>query len=240
MIWPLIPLALGEATRSRRQLIALAEVEHERAAQDRVDEERARMARELHDVLAHTMAAVNVQMAAAIAAFDVDPEKARTALQQARASTRAALRELQATVSVQQSRDTAPPPRLDQLDQLVTTVEAAGIDVTVVDERNGAELSEALELTAYRIVQEALTTVLRHSGAALVAVSLRTSADGLVVVVTDDGVGGTDTRPESNGGAGLIGMTERARSVGGRAEHGPLPLGGHRVWAVLPLESDAP
>lgn len=241
MIWPLVPLALGEAARARRQLLTLAEADRERTAQARVEEERARMGRELHDVLAHTMAAVNVQMAAAVAAFDVDPDKARTALQQARASTRSALRELRAAVSVHDSRRTAPAPRLDQLDRLVATVEAAGIGVTVVDERNGAELSDALELTAYRIVQEALTNVLRHSGADHVSVSLRPADEGLVVEVVDDGIAGTEAAaPTGTGGAGLTGMVERARSVGGTAEHGPLPDGGHRVRAVLPIDGESP
>lgn len=237
MIWPLVPLALGEAARARRQLVAFAEVERDREAQRRVEGERARMARELHDVVAHTMAAVNVQMAAAVAAFDVDPDTARTALYQARASSKAALQELRATVGVlRQTNDTAPVPRLDQLDQLTATVRAAGIDVTVDDGRDGAELSGAVELAAYRIVREALTNLVRHSNASNATVSLRAAAEGLVVEVVDDGTAHPHGAPASTAGFGLIGMAERACPVGGRVDHGPVPQGGYRVRAVLPAD----
>jgi len=236
MIWPLVPLALGEAARSRRELLAHADAEREREAQWRVEAERARMAREFHDVVSHTMAAVNVQMAAAAAAFDTDPETARRALQQARSSSKAALQELRATVAVlRESHDTAPAPRLDQLAELADTARAAGIDVTVIDDRSGSELSGAAELAAYRIVQEALTNVVRHSNARRAAVSLRRAPDGLVVEIADDGATANGPAVDSaNGGFGLLGMAERVRAVGGRLDHGPTADGGFRVCAVLP------
>jgi signal transduction histidine kinase len=166
MIWPLVPLALGEAVRSRRELVAHAEAERDREAQRRVEAERARMAREFHDVVAHTMAAVNVQMTAAVAAFDSDPDTARRALHQARASSKDAMQELRATVALlRASDDTAPAPRLDQVAELAETARSAGIAVTLHDDRDQAKLSGALELAAYRIVQEALTNVVRHSNA---------------------------------------------------------------------------
>jgi signal transduction histidine kinase len=176
-------------------------------------------------------------MAAAVAAFDSDPEVARNALLEARTSSRAALQELRATVAVLRERsDTAPAPRLDQLAQLTQAPEAAGIAVAISDDRGGVELSGATELAAYRIVQESLTNVVRHGKASRVAVSLRGTGDALVVEIVDDGDptgdrAGATARP---GGFGLLGMTERARAVGGCIEYGPVTGGGWRVRAVLP------
>jgi signal transduction histidine kinase len=194
------------------------------------------MAREFHDVVAHTMAAVNVQMAAAVAAFDTDPETARRALHEARSSSKVAMAELRATVAVlRDSHDTAPAPRLDQLTELADTARAAGIDVTIHDDRSGAELSGAAELAAYRIVQEALTNVVLHSNARRAAVSLRRAPDGLVIEIADDGTATAGAAVDSaNSGFGLLGMAERVRAVGGRLDHGPATDGGFRVCAVLP------
>lgn len=234
MLWPLVPLALGEAVRARRELLALAEVEREREAAHRVEQERARIARELHDVVAHTLAAVNVQMAAAVAAFDTDPDVARTALHQARASSKAALGELRASVAVvRDPSDLAPAPRLDDLDVLAAVARSAGIEVSLHDDRDRERVTAPVELAAYRIVQGALTNVVRHSGATRVAVSVRVTDGCLVVEVVDDGRGVSP--PPGSAGFGLIGMAERAHSVGGRVEHGPGATGGFRVTAVLPI-----
>jgi signal transduction histidine kinase len=248
MIWPLVPLALGEAVRSRRELAVFAEAEREREAHRRVADERARLAREFHDLVAHTIAAVNVQMAAAVAAFDANPEAARRALIQARGSSRAALGELRATVTLLRDvDDLGPVPRLDDLDLLVQPVRAAGIDVVVADDRAGAALTDAVELAAYRIVQESLTNVIRHSRADHAHVSIRTTGDTLVIEVVDDGVGGVGGAGGAGGvmassgpaadrsGFGLVGMTERARAVGGNVEFEAGADGGFRVHAVLPM-----
>lgn len=236
MLWPLVPLALGEATRSRRELLAWAHAEREREARRRVDAERARIAHEFHDLVAHTMAAVNVQMGLAVAAFDTNPDTARAALAQARASSKEALQELRATVSVMRdgdSDDIGPAPRLTGLDGLAHTARATGITVTIDEDAEAADLPAATELAAYRIVQEALTNVVRHSDARTVQVSLRRRADHLVVDVVDDGT--APSPPTGTGdGYGLIGMTERAAAVGGHVEHGPVPGGGFSVHAVLP------
>ncbi|HEU4539679.1 MAG TPA: sensor histidine kinase [Jiangellaceae bacterium] len=240
MIWPLVPLALGEAVRSRRELAAYAEAEREREAQRRVDAERAWMAREFHDVVAHTMAAVNVQMAAAVAAFDTEPDTARQALLQARASSKAALQELRATIALtRQTGTNAPAPRLDRITELAEPARAAGIAVTVDQDHNGTVLSGATELAAYRVVQEALTNVVRHSNARHVAVSLREFPDGLLVEVVDDGTIAYPTTTPS-GGFGLTGMAERVLAVGGHLDHGPTPGGGFRVRAVLPTTASRP
>jgi signal transduction histidine kinase len=240
MLWPLVPLALGEAVRSRRELAVYAGAEREREAERRVEAERLRMAREFHDVVAHTMAAVNVQMAAAVAAFDTDPDTARQALGQARASSKAAMQELRATVALTRQPDPiAPAPALDRIPELAEPARAAGIDVTFDDDHAGIELSGATQLAAYRVVQEALTNVVRHSNARHVDVSLRTTATGLVVQVADDG---TNSQPGlgRNGGFGLTGMAERVHAVGGQLDHGPTPSGGFRVCATLPVTATAP
>lgn len=233
MIWPLVPLALGEAARSSRELLAHAQAEREREAERRVTDERQRMAREFHDVVAHTIAAVNVQMSAAVAAFDTDPETARRALHDARDSTRDAVRDLRATVALmRREHDTQPAPRLSDVSSLADPARAAGLTVTIDDRRCGVELSAATELAAYRIIQESMTNVVRHSGARSVVISLRAESDGLVVEVVDDGRGPI---PVGHDGYGLVGMVERARAVGGRVTHGRGDHGGFRVQAVLPV-----
>lgn len=234
MIWPLVPLALGEAARSRRELLAHSRAEREREAQRRVADERSRMAREFHDVVAHTMAAVNVQMAAAVAAFDADPEAARRALREARRSTRSAMQELRATVALlRQDHATAPAPRLDDITELAAPARLAGLAVTIQDRRGDLELSGATELAAYRIIQESMTNVVRHSRASAVSVCLRTSENSLIVEVVDDGRGPLERRPAADG-FGLAGMAERARAVGGHLEHGSADGSGFRVRATLP------
>lgn len=233
MLWPLVPLALGEAVRSNRELRAHARAEQDREATQRVAEERQRMAREFHDVVAHTIAGVNVQMAAAVAAFDVDPAAARTALHQARDTTRSAVQELRATVALlRQDSDTDPAPRLRDVSRLAEPARAAAIAVTIEDDRADLVLSGAAELAAYRIIQESLTNVVRHSGATAVMVSLRGADGQLLVEIVDDGHGPTSIG--DGHGFGLLGMAERARAVGGELEHGPGHGGGFRVRALLP------
>jgi signal transduction histidine kinase len=262
MLVPLVPLALGEAGRIRRELVERAEAEREQEARRRVAAEREQearrrvaaervhMAQEFHDLVAHTMAAVNVHMGVAVAAFDADPAAARRALLQARSSSKEALQELRAAVAVLRDPPgpgpgpgTRPTPRLADVGELADIARAAGIAVTVEADVAGAdpggvELSAAVELAAYRIVQEALTNVVRHSDARHLAVSLRRQDGRLVVEVLDDGTATpgppapAGTSPD--GRYGLRGMGERAAAVGGRVEHGPAPGGGFRVVASLP------
>lgn len=272
---PLVPLALGEAARVRRELLAehaaraaAAEAEAAREADRRAEAERVGMARELHDVVAHTMAAVNVQMGVAITAFDTEPETARTALVQARASSRAALVELRAALAALRQdgppEPAAPAPRLAEVEDLAAVARAAGIDVSVRLDGVGDGLPAAVELAAYRIVQEALTNVVRHSGARHAAVSARHEGDTLVVEVVDDGAGPAapgagaagpagDREPRAGvadpvvpgaraagpSGFGLVGVTERASALGGAVEHGRGAEGGFRVRAVLPTGATA-
>ncbi|MEU3267275.1 sensor histidine kinase [Streptomyces cavourensis] len=240
MIWPLVPLLLGEAVRTRRELLAeyaaraeRAEAEREREAARRVRQERVRVAREIHDILAHTVSAMTVQAGVALDALDTAPEVSRRAMTQVRASGKEAVRELRATLSVlRETEPTAPAPRLDELPGLVEGVEAGGVRVTLRREPSGGAYPGVVETTAYRIVQEALTNVVKHSGAERVALSLTGADTRLEIEIVDDG----PPRPEpaTGEGYGLIGMRERVLAVGGTLTYGPVPGGGFRVHAVLP------
>jgi signal transduction histidine kinase len=246
MLWPLIPLLLGEAVRGRRELTAeyaaraeRAEAERDREALRRVEQERVRIARELHDVVAHTVSAMTVQAGLAIDALDSRPEVARAAMRQVRASGKEAVRELRATVGVLRADGvprTDPAPRLAQLDELVERVRATGLSVSLHADTGGREPPQLVELAAYRIVQEALTNVIKHADARHVAVSVGTDGDRVTVEVTDDGTAQSTVQGD---GFGLIGMRERAAAAGGGVEAGPVPGGGWRVHATLPVDGGA-
>jgi signal transduction histidine kinase len=251
MAWPVVALLFGENVRNRRELLdeyarraRYAELDRERESRRRVEEERLRIAREFHDVVAHTVTAMNVQTGVAIDAFDVRPDVAKRALQQVRASGREALQELRATVAVLRDDSaegsTQPAPNTGQLDELVALTQRAGLNVTLELDTGDRTLPSVVELAAYRIVQEALTNVIRHAEARNAAVSVACENDSLVVDVVDDGVTSNgrapDKRESSREGYGLTGMTERAAAIGGRLEHGPVSGGGFRVHAVLPLD----
>ena len=256
MAWPVVALLFGENVRNRRELLheyarraELAELDRERESRRRVEEERLRIAREFHDVVAHTVTAMNVQTGVAIDAFDKRPDVARRALQQVRASGREALQELRATVEVLRddsaAGSTQPAPHTGQLNELVELTQSAGLNVTLELDTGDRNLPSVVELAAYRIVQEALTNVIRHAEARNVAVSVACENDSLIVEVVDDGVASngraSDERADSaKEGYGLAGMAERAASIGGRVEHGSAPGGGFRVHAVLPLDGARP
>ena len=245
-LWPttmiIAVLLLGDAVRSRRALavetaqrLAAAEREREREAERRVVEERLRISRELHDVVAHTVTAIGVQARVLADSIDDHPEHARAAIDAIRAAIGDAMSQLRATVGVlrhDRGEPLAPTPSLAGLDGLIET---AGGDVSVTMRVDGEPrpLPPTVDLTAYRIIQESLTNVVRHANATAATVMLCYQPDVLVVEVTDngDGRGGAST-----GGHGLLGMAERAQAIGGRlvAESGA--QGGFRVIARLPIE----
>jgi len=201
--------------------------------------ERDAIARELHDVVAHTVSAMTVQAGLAIDALDSRPEVARAAMRQVRASGKEAVRELRATVGVLRADGvprTDPAPRLAQLDELVERVRATGLSVSLHADTGGREPPQLVELAAYRIVQEALTNVIKHADARHVAVSVGTDGDRVTVEVTDDGTAQSTVQGD---GFGLIGMRERAAAAGGGVEAGPVPGGGWRVHATLPVDGGA-
>ncbi|MDQ0718355.1 signal transduction histidine kinase [Streptomyces luteogriseus] len=237
--------ALGDAVRTRRRHLAEVEARAERAertreeeARRRVTEERVRIARELHDVVAHHITLVNAQAGVAHHLMRNDPDRAYEALAHIKDNSRAALAELRATVGLLRQPDDgpdsrAPIPRLADLDALVGGVRAGGLSVQVVPTGTPRPVAATTELTAYRIVQEALTNTHKHAAATKAEVKLDYGPDRLRITVTDDGRTGTAPGPGS--GHGLIGMHERATAIGGTVTAGPLPDGGYQVVAELPL-----
>jgi signal transduction histidine kinase len=239
-------LLLGEAVRNRRAWAEEVRARLRRAAEDRereavrrVEEERLSIARELHDVMAHTIAALNVQAGVAADVIDDAPDQAKASLQAIRDGSRQAMAELKATVGLlrggAEGSPRAPAPGLDQLDGLARMVTGAGLEVDVEVAGAARPLPGAVDLTAYRIVQESLTNVVRHAQASTASVSVRYEPDAVVVRVEDDG------RGASNGAAGhgIVGMRERAAAIGGTLQAGPLPDGGFRVSARLPAPDRA-
>lgn len=246
----LLPVAFGTATRMRRAYLEAlharledAERTREDEARHRVAEERMRIARELHDVVAHHLALANAQAGTAAHLAGTHPEQTRQILADLAGTTSSALRELKATVGLlRQANDPdsslEPSPGLDRLADLTTSLASAGLTVTVTTEGEHRELSPAVDLTAFRIIQEALTNVTKHAAARTAEVRLRYVADRLTITVTDQGAG--RARTASGPGFGLIGMRERAHSVGGRLQAGPRPEGGFQVTAELPLTPQTP
>jgi signal transduction histidine kinase len=224
--------ALGEAVRNRRVAI-------EEEARRAVSEEQARIARELHDVIAHSVSVIVVQAAAADDVFDERPDQARAALRSIERAGRDALAELRRLLGAVRPGLGAgpgdPQPGLDRLDELAEPLRAGGLRVVVRREGAASPLPAGVELSAYRIVQEALTNTLRHARATRAEVTVRYGSDAVEVDVRDDGRGA----PEDHGGGGhgLVGMRERVSLLGGTLEAGASPGGGYRVHARLPLEA---
>jgi signal transduction histidine kinase len=243
--WILIPglvaaaLFLGIAVANRLALMSSLAARAEEEAVRRVDEERLRIARELHDVVAHTMATINVQAGVAAHVLGAQPEVAAEALQAIKGASKEGLRELRAILNVLRQANeedpTQPAPGLDRLEPLLAGIRRAGLETTLSVHGEPRTLGKAIDLAAYRIIQESLTNSLRHAGRASANVSLTYHPKELVVEVTDDGRGPATSRA-GNGGHGLVGMRERATTVGGTLEAGPGNRGGFRVRATLPLD----
>lgn len=252
--WTGMAAAAGDAVRSRRAFIDAIQERAERAertreeeARRRVAEERLRIARDLHDVVAHHIALVNVQAGVAAHVMDKRPDQAKEALAHVRDASRSALNELRATVGLlRQSGDpeapTEPAPGLAVLDDLVGTFRHAGLPVKVMVQLGTAAavpLPAAVDLAAYRVIQEALTNVRKHAGPGAGAeVSVVRVGGSVEVTVLDDGGSAADPSPEPGdpgGGHGLLGMRERAVALGGSCFAGPRFGGGYRVHAILPV-----
>jgi signal transduction histidine kinase len=200
-------------------------------------EEQARIARELHDVIAHTVSVMVVQAAAANDVFDTRPERAREALHAIESSGRAALSELRRLLGAVRvgDADFTPQPGLERLDDLVAQVRSAGLTVAVSVEGAPRPLPAGVDLSAYRVVQEALTNALKHAGRATATVTLRYGAADVTIEVADNGAG----LPKKGGGHGLIGMRERIGVFGGTFVAGPRDTGGFAVSARLPIGGGA-
>ncbi len=236
-------LFAGIAVANRRAYVASISDRAEQDARRRVDEERLRIARELHDVVAHTMATINVQAGVAAHVLPTQPEAVAEALQAIKSASKEGLRELRAILNVlRQADDTdpvQPAPGLAQLDALVEGARRAGLPITLAVTGERFSLPAAVDLAAYRIVQESLTNVIRHAGPADAAVKLRYHPDEIAIDVTDTGQGPTaGPGPLAVGGTaghGQAGMRERAAAVGGTVQAGPRPGGGYQVTARLPV-----
>ncbi|GAB3000944.1 histidine kinase [Streptomyces pseudoechinosporeus] len=249
--WTLVGVVAGDAVRGRRAYVLLLEQRARRAEQSReeetarrVVEERLRIARELHDVAAHHIAVISVQAGVAGHTLRTDPDVAEESLALVRQASRSVLEELSALLGVlRQEGDTQAPVEptrgLDGLDELVASFAAAGLQVAWTLSGRPRPLSSAVDLAAYRIVQESLTNVHKHSGSASARVGVEYTPDRLIVRIHDAGGGGTAARTGAadagHGGYGILGMRERAAAVGGRFEAGPGPDGGFTVRAELPL-----
>jgi signal transduction histidine kinase len=240
----LMALVLGDAVRSRRAVVeaaALREADLERRRREEADrrlaDERLRIAQEVHDVVAHAMVAINVQAGVAAHVLHKRPGQAETALTEIKRVSGAALDDLRATLGLLRDQNASAPVHptrvLSEVPDLAAPLRAAGVQVDV-DVRGPEErVPSAVGAAAYRIVQEALTNVLRHADASSAAVSVAIGARSVEIDVRNDG---TATAPVVNGaGTGLRGMAERAEALGGRVEAGSLPEGGWQVHAVLPL-----
>jgi signal transduction histidine kinase len=231
------PWAAGRAVRRRRLSERRAEQEKARAAAA-IGEERARIARELHDVVAHAISVMLLQARGGRRVLEAEPADAREAFATIERTGHQALEEMRRLLGMLRATDEqlalAPQPTLKELDRLVEQVQAAGLPVQVAIEGEPRELPPGVDLSAYRIVQEALTNALKHAGPARARVLLRYDADELELEIADDGAGSGDG---SGSGHGLIGMRERVSVYGGELQAGRRPEGGYALRARLPLGS---
>ena len=260
-LWPVLLIGIGISFllgRARRQRL-----EEDRSATLAVAEERVRIARELHDIVAHGVSLMTIQIAAARRVATTKPEAADQALAAAEQAGRQSLAELRSLLAVLRSADaslgaaarpdgfsvattapttvtddaapTAPLPRLADIGELVANLRAAGLDATLeVTGTPPRDLPSGVELACYRVIQESLTNAVRHAPGARVVVDVDYAPDGIDIVVDDDGAGLVALRPATSG-HGLVGMRERVAAAGGTLETGPRTTGpGWRVHARLP------
>jgi signal transduction histidine kinase len=252
-----VVLLLGEVVRNRRRYLdevrermQRVEAEREREAARQVAEERLRIARELHDVMAHTITAISVQAGLALDVFDDAPTQAHAALGAIRTASREAMAEIRATIGVLRDVDDgaaprSPMPTLEQVDRLIAEAQRAGLRATAEVTGDPRPVPAAVDTTAFRIVQESLTNVVRHARANCVTIRIRYEPAALSIDVADNGTGadgsssaGSRGQP-GHRGHGLVGMMERAAALGGWLQAGPRPGGGFLVQAWLPTSAGA-
>lgn len=252
--------ALGESIRSRRVIATeaveraeLAERTREEEARARVDEERVRIAREVHDTVAHAIAIINVQAGVTAHVLDKRPERARETLESIEQTSSQALREMRTVLGVLRDADDGrvPHPGLGQIDELTATAREAGLDVKFETGAPAVPVPSAVGSAVYRILQESITNVIRHVGPTRVTVAVAYGEDDVEVRVTDEGRpdsdspaapavsratgNGTDHGFDAPGGRGLLGMRERCELLGGELQAHPVAGGGFEVTARLPV-----
>jgi signal transduction histidine kinase len=235
----IVGFALGQrmwATDETKRLAEQAELEREEQARLAVAEERARIARELHDVVGHSVSVMTVQASAVRRLLEPDQDKEREALLVVEQTGREALAEMRRMVGVLRRPDEAPAlapqPSLDRIEQLVAHTQETGLPVELRIEGTPVELPAGIDTTAYRIVQEALTNAVKHARASKAEVVVRYQNGSVELTVSDDGRGGGDG---GGSGHGLVGMRERVSVYGGELEAGPQAGGGFRLRATLPV-----
>jgi signal transduction histidine kinase len=246
--WVLLTAAFGSYVRVRREYAAARaehmEREREELARHRVVQERMRIARELHDVVAHHLALANAQAGTAAHLARSDPARAMEMLEQLSGTTAEALREMKRTVGLLRqdtdaSDERVPAPGLEQLPDLVAGCAEAGLDVSVEVEGDPRLLNAGLDLTAFRIVQEALTNVTKHASTPRARVRLVYTSHHLSVAVTNDAAPHGRALPSrTDRGFGLVGMRERVLAAGGDFRAGPRAQGGFEVICSLPLNNN--
>jgi signal transduction histidine kinase len=230
-----VGIAEGIRTRSDRYAAAMARVTSRR--QTEVQAERVRIARELHDVLAHSLSQINVQAGVGLHLLEKQPEKAADALASIKETSKSALDEVRSVLGILRDGGSdaplVPEPDLSRLDGLTASVIAQGVDVVLKNDLD--DVPKPTQLALYRIVQESLTNVVRHANATSARVELVETMDTYVATITDNGTGAVET---SEGGRGLLGMRERAELLGGTLEAGPSGRG-FRVRATIPKAEKA-
>ncbi len=251
-----IAAVFGDSARLRKAYLAALEARaadlernQQVEAQRAVAEERLRIARELHDVVAHAMSVVAVQSGVGAHVIDTDPAEAKRILQNVKVTSREALDEMRRLLGVLRDQESeadgsartlAPAPGLDGVDMLAQSLRAAGVPVQVTISGARTEVPPGVDLCAFRIVQEALTNVLKHAGQARAQVDVGYRPGSVTVVVTDDGRGASAAPGPAGSGHGLLGMRERVAVFGGELTTGPRVGGGFRVAATLPFDRVAP
>ncbi len=234
--WLLVLATVAEMAHVRQQRIIRT---REEATRRRAGEERLRIARELHDVLGHNISLISVQAGVALHLMDQQPEQARVALSVIRDASKEALRELRSVLDVLRQVPEEPPrspsPGLASLSDLVARASEAGLQVHTEVSGDLKGVPASVDLTAFRIIQEALTNVMRHAGQTSSSVHVTCNGHELTLRI-DNEVGSQAARDGIGRGQGILGMQERATALGGVVEAGPRPDGGFRVWARLPLD----
>jgi signal transduction histidine kinase len=238
----LIVFGIGESIRGRRERAAEWRRRTSERRQSAVQGERVRIARELHDVLAHSLSQINVQAGVGLHLMDKQPEKAAEALASIKETSKTALDEVRSVLGMLRAEGAmidaplVPEPDLDRLPALVSTTSTPGLRVHLDDRLTHTDVPAQVQLALYRIVQESLTNVSRHaSGARRVDVTLDRVDDAYRVEVRDDGSGGGDRMADESGGRGVLGMRERAELLGGHLSAGPADGGGFVVSGEIPV-----
>ncbi|MFK4865664.1 sensor histidine kinase [Streptomyces sp. CSMPJR101] len=234
LAWLIAAFAAGEAVRQAERRADEAERTREETALRRADEERLRIARELHDSLTHQISVIKVQSEVAVHVARRRGEQVSEALLAIQQAGREASRELRATLEALRDDDTTPPPGLDHLTELVKRFQGSGLETTLAVEGHPRAVPDAVSRTAYRIVQESLNNVTRHASATTASVLIDYRPDGLRVHIDDDGKDTVHSVPTP--GLGLLGMRERVSALGGRLRAEPRTAGGFTVQAELPTD----